>query len=74
MSNIFKIFKVNIKDARKVFGCSIVNFEHISHIVIVIIAEVKHINAIWGRETIVSYNKFVFSNCGIYNVLWARKN
>ena len=38
---------------------------------IVIIAEFEQVNAGWAWETIVSENKFVFSDCGIYNVLWA---
>ena len=44
-------------------GASVVNFEHILHCA-VIIAELKQMNASWARETVVSHNKFVFSNYG----------
>ena len=50
-------------------GDSIVNFEHISHFT-VIIAEFEQINAGWVWQTIVLGNKFVFSNCGKYIVLY----
>ena len=46
---------------------------HFAHYYIVIIAEFEQINAGWVREIEVSDNKFVFSNCVIYNVLWGGK-
>ena len=34
------------------------------------IAKFEQINAIWAKETTVSHNKFAFSNCEEYIVLW----
>ena len=53
-------------------GAFIVNFEHISNFVLLFIAQFEQINAGWDSETIV-LDKFVFSNCGKYILLWARK-
>ena len=47
--------------------------QHSQHYYIAIIAEFEQINAGCAWETIVSDIKFVFSNSGIYNVLWAGK-
>ena len=56
---------------------SIVYDKYILQIIIVVIAEFEQINGRWSWETTVSDNKFsdnkVFSNCGMYNVLWAGK-
>ena len=37
------------------------------------IVEFEQINACWASGTVVSDNKFVFSNCEKYIVLWAGK-
>ena len=37
------------------------------------IAEFKQINAGWAWEMVVSGNKFVFSNCEIYIIVWVGK-
>ena len=37
------------------------------------IVELEQANAGWAWEKVVSDNKFVFSNCKKYNVLWAGK-
>ena len=53
---------------------SIVNFlllTHFAHYSIVNIVEFEQINAVWDWETVVSDNKFVFSNSEKYIVLWA---
>ena len=69
MSNIFEFSN---KDTRSTSDASIVNFEYISHFT-VNIAEFEQINnAGWTWEIVVSDNKFVFSNCEKYTVLWAR--
>ena len=36
MENVSNKFKVNHKDTRKISGASIVNFEHISHIILLL--------------------------------------
>ena len=33
-NNVSNIFKVNHKDTRAMFGASIINFEHISHFIL----------------------------------------
>ena len=64
MSNIFK---VNNKDTRMMPVTSIVNFEHISLFILLLLL----LNLVW--EDIVLDNKFVFCNCEKYVVLWAGK-
>ena len=49
---MINIIKVNSKDNRTVSVASVVNFEHISHFVIIV--EFNQINVGWARETIVS--------------------
>ena len=53
-------------------GASFVNFEHIA-IYSVIIVEFQQIDVAWSCDILVSDNKFVFSNCEKYTVLWAGK-
>ena len=69
MSNIFR---VNNEDTRMTSGASFVNFEHIA-IYSVIIVEFQQIDVVWSCDILVSDNKFVFSNCEKYTVLWAGK-
>ena len=69
MSNIFR---VNNEDTRMTSGASFVNFEHIA-IYSVIIVEFQQIDVAWSCDILVSDNKFVFSNCEKYTVLWAGK-
>ena len=45
MSNIFK---VNNKDTRTKSGAAVVNFEHNSHFILLLIAEIEQINAYWS--------------------------
>ena len=72
MSNIFK---VNNKDTRTTSGASVVNFEHISHfILLLLLLNSNKKNVSWAREIIVPDNKFTFSNCEKYIVLWAGEN
>ena len=52
-------------------GASIVNFEHILHIIELLL--LQNLNS-WAWETIASDNKFVFSNCAIYSVLQGWEN
>ena len=64
--NVSNISKVN-KDTRATPVTSIVNFEHISPFILLLLL----LNSVW--ENIVLDNKFVFSNCEKYIVLWAGK-
>ena len=71
MSNILK---VSNEDTGMASGLSIVNFKHISHIILLLIfAEFKQTKAGWVWEMVVSDNKFVFSNCKKYTVQVAGK-
>ena len=65
--NVSNIFKVSNKDTRTTPVTSTVNFEHILLFILLLLL----LNSVW--EDIVSNNKFAFSKCEKYVVLWAGK-
>ena len=65
--------KSGIKTPEQLLVLLLLNWIYIPLYFTVIIAEFKQINTVWTWETIVSDNKFVFSNYGKHIVLWAWK-
>ena len=70
-NNLINIFKVNSKDNTTTSVASVVIFGHILHFIIIV--EFNQINVDWAWETVVSDNRFVFSNWKKYIALWVRE-
>ena len=59
MSNLFKVFEVNNKDTRMASGASVVDYEHISQFILMLLLNSNKKNAGWVWETN-SFRQFFF--------------
>ena len=58
MSNLFKLFKVNNKDTRMASGASVVDYEHISQFILMLLLNSNKKMLVGSGKLIVSDNFF----------------